>query len=438
MKNRLLISLLSLTLLSCTSGNNITSPNQDIKPVKVEAINPRTVLKGKVDFGNSFKITPYRVGALFLSTEIKAEINPTEEVTVSLLHIPNPGAMDVMTALTGVTKPDGSFELIPANNFNLNPGDIYILEAMKKVSTDLSEVITLRTYVRWTDNGWESITKPNLVINTYTTALTIITSFNPDTLSPYMTIGAIDISGSIPVISQIGNISSDTVSQVNETVNKVLSDNTDPVAAIKFNPTDNSYPIANYVNLGKLDPLHDCNGCDRNELINLKLSGQDKYGWEMINKNLSKADLSFNNMKASNFSGSNLSQTNLSNVSMIGANLENVNMNKAKLEMADLGGSNIQNSNLSEIQGSSLNIDYANCINVNLSNSELSYSNFSHSDLTNANFRNSDLTRVNFEGAIISGADFSGAKVDYATWPDGSVFFKDVICQEGSIGQCIE
>lgn len=292
MKNKLILLILSVTLSSCGTGTSVISTKAGnaktnfLSVSKPQPADPKTLLKGKVDFGSSFKI--------------KANIDPGEQVIVSLLHIPYQGAKDMTTALSGVTNPDGSFVLSPANNaaindfgdgLILNYGEVYILEAMKRISSQASEIITLRTYVRWSENGWESITTPSLVINAFTTAVTIITSNNSGNLIPYYTIGLIDNSTQPPIINPYGILTSETVNQVNDTVNKALNDNVDPVAVINFNPIDNIYYISNSVNIGKLNSNLDCNGCDKNNLSDLKYSGQEKEGWEMMDKNLSKSDL---------------------------------------------------------------------------------------------------------------------------------------------------
>ncbi len=427
MKNRLILLIL-LPLFSCSTKIDNTenlkqqvSNKEIVSNIKTE-INPQMILKGKVDFGNSFKV--------------KANIATNEIVTVSLIYFPTVGEVVANPILAGTTNSDGSFELEPLNNLVLNTGDTFILEAMKRVSPDNNEIITLRTYVQWNGNGWDSISKTGVLINTYTTALTIISNSKSDIINPKITIKAIDFTNNIPIISSIVGVTLDVINQVNSQINSVLSDNSDPVASIKYNPTTQIYSISNAINIGKIDPLRDCGGCDKNSLIGLKYSGQEQIGWNMQNKNLQQSDLSYNNMKQSNFSGSNISNANLSGVNLVGATLLNVNFNNSKMEVSNLGGAILKGSNLSEIKGYLLNIDYADVSNVNLSKSDLHYANFSHSNLSNTNATNSNFSNGSLEGAVITGTDFSGANMSYTKWIDGSTFDDGKICAQGSIGAC--
>jgi hypothetical protein len=102
----------------------------------------------------------------------------------------------------------------------------------------------------------------------------------------------------------------------------------------------------------------------------------------LVDVNLSKA-----NLDGANLSGANLSWTNLDGASLIGANLS----------WAKLDGANLWRANLSEANLIETNLGY-----TNLSEANLRYTNLRGANLIEANLSEANLRRANFFGANLS------------------------------------
>jgi hypothetical protein len=73
---------------------------------------------------------------------------------------------------------------------------------------------------------------------------------------------------------------------------------------------------------------------------------KDLSGADLLYDNLDGANLSNANLKGADLRGANLGGANLSNANLRGVNLEYANLASAKLSHADLGGANLSNANL--------------------------------------------------------------------------------------------
>jgi hypothetical protein len=92
----------------------------------------------------------------------------------------------------------------------------------------------------------------------------------------------------------------------------------------------------------------------------------------------------------------NLVQANLSE-----ANLTGTNLIKAALQYASLSGANLQNANLSGANLQNANLNRANLQNANLSGANLQGSNLSAANLQNANLSETNLQKANLFNAIM-------------------------------------
>ena len=236
MKKSFLNVLALSSLLVATFSCNTITPTSNLKESVKESksINQNkfyNIIHGKIDFPNKFttKATPAQVGVA---------------ATVSLINPSNHATAPNKTIATGLTDSNGNFAIDPNVNFTPAVGDLFILEGSKRIGRTGKDLITLRTFIRWTATGWESITTPSLVINTKTTALTIITDSQSGVVTPSDTIGKIDVSGANPVVSNINaQITSQNVLDVDTLVTNTLNKDSDPVRFIKYQTSQ--YQIVN-------------------------------------------------------------------------------------------------------------------------------------------------------------------------------------------------
>lgn len=137
--------------------------------------------------------------------------------------------------LTGVTLSTGSFELYKNEIFNPETGKIYLLEITKRSEKTNNQILSMQTFIFWNGDSFESITKPQILVNSKTTALFIITKLQPDLLTPNETINKIQIENDFSKISDINNnISANKFIQVKSIIESALQNNLDPYNAIFF------------------------------------------------------------------------------------------------------------------------------------------------------------------------------------------------------------
>src|SRR5690606_21605965 len=127
---------------------------------------------------------------------------------------------------TGLTDDYGNFSVIPSQNFYPATGDIFTLEAVRRIGGAGNNAISIRTFIRWNGNSWEGMTTPGLMINTKTTALAIISA--NQAVNPGDTIGTIDVSSGTSVPAAIGSVTAQQILDVAELVTTVLNEDNDP------------------------------------------------------------------------------------------------------------------------------------------------------------------------------------------------------------------
>ena len=148
----------------------------------------------------------------------------------------------------------------------------------------------------------------------------------------------------------------------------------------------------------------------------VSLRGLDAPGAELIDINLSHANLSKANLMECDLSNANLSYANLDNANLSQTKLSGANLSHAKLGFACLTQANLNSANLS----------HANLICANLS----------HANLNGANLRDASLSGANLEGAYLNGANLKNAKVsDYEL---SSTFLEGAIMPDGSKYKSLE
>jgi uncharacterized protein YjbI with pentapeptide repeats/hemoglobin-like flavoprotein len=144
----------------------------------------------------------------------------------------------------------------------------------------------------------------------------------------------------------------------------------------------------------------------------VSLRGLDAPGAELVDINLSHANLSKSNLRESDLTNANLSHANLDNANLCLAKLSGANLSHAKLGFA----------NLAKVNLSSANLSHANLICADLSNANLSGANLKDASLSGANLEGAYLTGANLKNAKVSDYELSSALLEGAIMPDGSPY----------------
>jgi phosphoheptose isomerase len=211
------ISLLTIFafISACHSPNNIEN-KVDTGKIKLQI--SRTNITGKIEFPES------------QGFETKASVNTlSTQSTVSIIYPPDHPSSANKTIATGLTDNSGAFIINPSATFSPALNEIFILEAEKRIGRTGQTPLAISTYIKWNGSGWSSITSPNIIINSKTTAITILSGLNPTTISADNTINKIQ-NGTVQNIN--ATVTSQTVNDVATLVNNVLSNNYDPVQLI--------------------------------------------------------------------------------------------------------------------------------------------------------------------------------------------------------------
>jgi len=177
-------------------------------------------------------VAPIR-GTVFLPARTVAAtmLEVATAATVSLIE-----TADNTTVSTTVTDGDGAFVLTFPATFAPGQGTVYVLEAVKGLSSNLpgNNAARVRTLIRWTGGGWASITAGPIVVNSATTALAIgaaLRDGHPSAFDFGSLIGAIT-STQPDVYVPVANLSTADFQALLPLVRNAVTDNQDPVAAI--------------------------------------------------------------------------------------------------------------------------------------------------------------------------------------------------------------
>ncbi len=142
----------------------------------------------------------------------------------------------------------------------------------------------------------------------------------------------------------------------------------------------------------------------------VSLRGLDAPGAELVDINLSHANLSKANLIESDLTNANLSHANLDNANLFQAKLSGANLSHAKLGFA----------NLTKVNFSSANLSHANLICADLSSANLSGANLNDASLSGANLEGAYLTGANLKNAKVTDYELSSAFLEGTIMPDGS------------------
>ncbi len=244
------------------------------------------------------------------------------KATVSIIYPPDHGTNPNVSVGTGLTDSSGIFIVNPTETFSPAINDIYVLEAKKRIGGAGNDVITIRTYIKWDGSSWESMTTPGIYINSKTTALSIIDSYD-SSISASDTIGTIIIDtpnpGSNP--TAIGSVSTSTILGVSDFVDNLLTQDVDPVRNISY--LNNKYYVNTELNhaAAALNSGLDCPNCNlKNEdLSSQTYTNRDLYSANFSDANLTNTDLSNSDLSVADLLGANLTNVTLSGTILSGA-----------------------------------------------------------------------------------------------------------------------
>ncbi len=249
------------------------------------------------------------VGYVFfsgVSWQVKNVAIIRSHATVSLLY-PAEHATDAhRTAAAGSTDANGAFQLTFDSSFTPAVGDMFILEASRRMGP-AQQRQALRTWVRRTANGWESLTGDTTVVDARTTALSALIHLKSLTASDF--IAALTLSaGETSYPETVGDIASSEVEEATALAHTLLSESEDPVAVLaRHNTQILPARVTNPQSQILQDVLH-CPFCD--------LAGADLQG--LI-------------LNGANLNGANLQYADLHNASLIDANLQGAALRGTRL-----------------------------------------------------------------------------------------------------------
>lgn len=236
---------LSLLLAVSACQNTITPINN------TSTKNKKTILTGKVEFPNKFN-TKASLGQIITNS------------TVSLIYPDNYQTADLQgkSIATGLSDTNGNFSLNADYSFDPIIGQIFVLEATKRIkpivvnNTDsIGDAISMRTYVQWQGSYFKSITKNSIYINTTTTAVAIMASFN--TIKPEDTIEKLNIgtNGQVEISDINSNINVAAINHVKGLVETALGKDQDPVGSIYY---QQNKILMKDISAGSINKLRGC------------------------------------------------------------------------------------------------------------------------------------------------------------------------------------
>lgn len=223
----LVVFLSCIPSLAITGCEGIGTNTKNFQKSTVNTTNNYKVLSGNVDFPD-FELK-------FKTKSSLSSVAPRSVVSLSYSSdYPEVKLRNTVIA-TGLTDAKGSFTLNADVAFVPKAGDTFVLEATKRLGSAGYNNMALRTNVKWNGTNYESITKNSMLINTKTTALSIISSFNPTLLETVGTIGTMSLVNDVVTLSDINvNVKASDIDNVTALVERALKENKDPVASIVF------------------------------------------------------------------------------------------------------------------------------------------------------------------------------------------------------------
>lgn len=131
---------------------------------------------------------------------------------------------------------------------------------------------------------------------------------------------------------------------------------------------------------------------------------------------LINANLSYANLEGVNLSRASLHDINLKNANLTGAILDDVDLSCADLNSADLTDANLYNANLTKA-----NLNWASLCGADLQFANLKFSSLKNADLRFANLKYADLGDSYLKGVHLDGANLKGVEFNYSNLVNASL-----------------
>ncbi len=292
---------MALAVVTACTHDIPNNPGNVSYPVKSNQFTSKYNVSGIADFSSS----------VTKGMSIKATLTDVgTAAVVSILYPPDDATNPNVTVATGLTDTSGVFSINPDVGFTPTNGDIFVLEASKRIGTAKDAVMTIRTYIKRKTGGWDSITYPGLYINKKTTALTIIDKYDSG-ITPADTISTINVTSSGSTPSQVGSVTVSTINEVADYVTSLLGQNEDPTRHINYQ--NSKYYVIRPENLQKQGLI------DTNKCPNCDLSYQDISNLSLVSPDLSNANLNGANFQNSNLNGGSLTGATYTSADFTGA-----------------------------------------------------------------------------------------------------------------------
>ncbi|MBO9542170.1 carboxypeptidase regulatory-like domain-containing protein, partial [bacterium] len=150
-----------------------------------------------------------------------------DRATVTLFDASN------QAVAVGQTNAAGAFALDPGTGFAPTRRATYVLDAYKPIAANGvgADVARLRTVVSWTESGWTSVSGPIIVVNSLTTAVSVIQGLQAKSIRPQDTLETVSGASVTSPLSAIA----EQWSAVNTMVLDLLARDQDPVARLSYN-----------------------------------------------------------------------------------------------------------------------------------------------------------------------------------------------------------
>lgn len=395
LKTFFLLIIPFLFIASCNINNTIPITNA----LESKQSKSNTIV-GKIKFPESIKEALNKPRFTTKGTLEKV----SKKATVSLLYAYNEGSNANKTITSGLSDENGNFILNFDPYFLPSTSARYLLQATKRIG---NQIVTAQTFLRWNDTtkAWESITAPSIEINSYTTALTIMSALNNISIS--RSINTVVLDGTETLVNNI--MSSDGLSvlltknqifQVSDMVVSLVDRGKDPYAFIK--KVNGVFQVDAGTSLSDLGYNNSCIGCDLSTLNSTQLANTEFAGKDLSYSNLSGLDLSNKDLSGTILVGANLKGTNLpQDLSYL--NLSQTNLTGQNLSSKNLTGTNLSYANLTDVifsKGSVIN---------DLSKTRLTGADLSYADLTNTSLKKVNLFETTLFGTKIQDANFTDA-----------------------------
>ncbi len=141
------------------------------------------------------------------------------------------------------------------------------------------------------------------------------------------------------------------------------------------------------------------------------LSGVDLSGAMLVGVKLQRANLREANLIGANLTGADLRGAILSSTNLIGANLTKANLTKLNLTTTRLAGTDLTEAQLTQANLSDINLAGTNLHKANLTGAILWRTDLSGSYLSEANLGGADIRQANLDGAWLNMANLNGANI---------------------------